>query len=155
MKIIYIKNDGGSFFEELKNEIQIGGINLLFVDGKRRIDDASKADRKDSEHFISYNHDDYLFYTRGLSYRDDYEDYLRLETKILDRIEENETIILLTDIEWGSDDIDFMTYLMQKKAFNLHIIKKIYPYYTSNDYHEYLRVFNNLNKIKSIVYIGD
>ena len=67
MKIIYIKNDGGSFFEELKNEIQIGGINLLFVDGKRRIDDASKADRKDSEHIFRQNKSRKLSNIRDLS----------------------------------------------------------------------------------------
>lgn len=80
-------------------------------------------------------------------------DYLFLENKLLDRIDENETITLVTDRPWRSDDVDFMIYLMEKKPFYLHIIKQICPSYQSNDYHEYLRVFDDLNKINSIGYI--
>ncbi len=153
MKILYIKNGWYDDHESLENATQINGVDVLFVDGVRDIFDTSLTERKDTEHFLTYDHDDYHLGTRGITCRTDYDDYLFLENKLLDRIDENETIILVTDRPWRSDDVDFMIYLMEKKPFYLHIIKQICPSYQSNDYHEYLRVFDNLNKINSIGYI--
>lgn len=154
MKIIhFIRDDWWGGFTPFKGKEQVYGTDLLIIDGNRYHYNPKRPKPADSEHFLSYDKEDLLMRTLGLSDRRIFEDYLLLETKVLKHIINIEDIVLFTDSWKLRDDVEFLSYLKTKKEFNLHVITVINENYVSNDYRELLRIFPSDN-CTSICYMN-
>lgn len=144
MKLIYFTEfiDGEFFgFTPFNGKEQVYGTDLLIINGDRHVRDPEGQLPEDTQHYLSYDREHLRTFILGLTVRRSYDDYLLLEPKILERIEEGEKIVLFSEYFLWNDEIEFMLYLKTKKNFDLHIVKEIRVDFVSNNYHELLRVF--------------
>lgn len=152
MKIIHIIGGWYDIFTPFKDKEQVHGVDLLIIDGQRYNYDPKNPKPHDSEHFLSYNKEDLKMSHRGIGSVGRFDDYLLLESKIIERIEDNEDIILFSNCR-SEDNINFFDYLCGKKHFRLHIVKMINSKYISPDYHEHLRLLDCDNCL-SVCYLN-
>ena len=87
MKLIYFAPYRG--WESCGSPKKVGGADVLFIDPDRYRRNKRQQQPTDSENFVTYKFNDLDECTRGISSRRVYEDYLLMEDKILDRIDDN------------------------------------------------------------------
>ena len=154
MKLIYFVHGSHYRFKPFKDKEQVYGTDVLIIDGERRRSYFEKNELGSTENVISHNSKDIVVVHEGLTTCDNYDDYLLLEGKVLDRIEEGEKIILFNEYMFCNDEIEFLFYLKTKKNFELHIVKETRVDFVSNDYHELLRIFP-YNGFTSICFVNE
>lgn len=154
MRITRGKNDIFSYYTKLEECEQINNIDVVIINGERYdYISMTPEERVDTDHYISYDFKDICFHTMGIGSRTDFDDYLLMEEKILNRISPYEEIILIDD-SWNQDALKFMIYLKEKKNFILHLITSSFAKFASDDYHEFLRKEKYLYSLNSICYIN-
>ncbi len=122
MRITRGKNDIFSYYTKLEECEQINNTDVVIINGERYdYISMTPEERVDTDHYISYDFKDICFHTMGIGSRTDFDDYLLMEEKILNRISPYEEIILIDD-SWNQDALKFMIYLKEKKNFILHLI---------------------------------
>ena len=152
MKLIYFAPY--RWWESCGSPKKVGGADVLFIDPDRYRRNKRQQQPTDSENFVTYKFNDLDECTRGISSRRVYEDYLLMEDKILDRIDDGEDLILLTDRFRYDNEVEFFRCLKKKKLFRLHMIISISAHCFEEDYHQFLRLINAKDICESICFIN-
>lgn len=136
---------------------RIGGADVLFIDPDRYRRDKSRQQPVDNENFVTYNLRDLKEGHSGLTDRRPYEDFLLMADKVLDKIDDGEDLILLTEklfLFRYEEEIQFFRCLKRQKSFKLHLIIAVSVQFSGNDYHQLLRLFDVNDICESICFIN-
>ena len=157
MKVFHIikgDNDIFNYFSKLQSCETIEDVDVVIINGERYNYISMKPEeRVDTDHYISYDYKDICFHTMGIGSRTNFDEYILMEEKIINRIKPYEEIILIAN-SWEYDSLRFIAYLKEKKNFILHLILGTSTKFDSDDYHQFLRKEEYLHIINSICYIN-
>lgn len=155
MKLIYFSPYSGW----IKNGCpkKVGDADVVFIDPDRYRRDKSRQQPTDNENFVTYYYEDLKEGHCGLTDRCPYEDYLLMADKVLEKIDDGEDLILLTEklfLFRYEDEIQFFRCIKRHKSFDLHLMIAVSVQFSGSDYHQLLRLFDFNDICDSICFIN-